>query len=497
MLRVAWFTAWSYKIPLRSGVVSGACVRALSQPNALEQACWEIETFVGDADLEELTQAAVHAVEQPFGVGLTFHYLRAWERHQLKPFDLFIYSVEDHPRCRFIAEYHHTMPGIVITHDINLNRLCWDRFAHTTAPTEINDEMDVLFGRHSARLGDAFVRGWPLDAFDRVYRRGLAQLNRAHRLVLGSAVHSRSLSSGLKARSRVLPIPLDCFSPPVDPLSAVRPSSYLVLDVSPSDTARARGALIAAQRLWERSVPIPLVWIVSHEEDIPHAEQLLNSSAKSCPALLERISIRSPLTLHARAQLIGGAALVISPGGDEFRGTSFVVATALASGRPVILPNIGIGEDLPSDLAIKLEPEHLGARRVADSIMTAAAMAALIADFESAERIGSNAKTWVSTDRSVAKFCVAFRALVHAELPSLSTQRRITERRYLAAQALHVHSLMERFDDQDLWGSHQQATDDGLDSPQLFDRILRPALRDFGWLDAISNERAQFDRAVG
>ncbi len=473
MLRIAWFTAWSDTIPLRSSVVSAAAVSWLTHGSDR----WEIEVFVGDKDLEELATPAEELAKgcDRFGGSRVYHYLRAWDRHQSSPFDLFVYSIEDSPRCRFAAEIHHSLPGIVIAHDVNLNKLCWSRFAHTTAPTEINQEMDTLFGSRSARLGDAFVRGWPLDAFDRIYRRGSVELNRAQRIVVSESYLRRSLSTGLFGRSVVIPVPLECFAPKSAQLAEVVPGR-LLLDAASSDISAVRVALRAFGRL---RADVHLHWLVTSADELERAHSMLDTTEDGTRAL---ITIIAPDSFDGRLNAISSAQLVLSPSSDEYRGISFVSGTALSTGKPLVISAIGSGEGLPDSVAVKVTREYCERGHYDDAAVWSAAITAMLGAPELSRALGQRASDWAAGERSVGTFCERLRSYVREELVSLKLNRRVTERRYLTAQALHVHTLMERLDEVDLW------RDDNEGNSIVFNSVLKAATKDFGWLETPDDE---------
>lgn len=458
-MRIAWFTPWSRRIPLRSSVISAATVVALANPESERSARWDIELFLADDDLRELEAGdAFRGIRR-------FHYLRAADRHRTAPFDLFIYNIEDHPRCRFIAEFHHTIPGIVLAHDVNLNRLVAARFAHTTAPTEINQEMDELFGADSARLGDAFVRGWPLQSFDRVYRRGAAQLERAQRLILSDAYLRRSLSATTDARTTLIGYPLECFAVPA------APSGDIVIAADALAHPQVLTSLRALELLGDRLTGRRVLCLQSRDE-----KDVLATSS-SAP-----IEYCIAATTEEYQRAIAAASLVIVPGVDEHRGLSFAAATALASGRPTILSPLGCGEGIPSQVALKPERLYLDAAvpvgHIDDAVLLSKSIAAVLESPALAATLSANARSWIAVERSVAGFCAQLRQLVEEESASLKLNRRVTERRYLTAQALHVHALMERLEAADLWKEGEES------SAVLFNSVLKNAIRDFEWLEA-------------
>ncbi len=165
-MRIAWFS------PITNPLLS----RASTLTKWWAEVCpddWEVEFFVDNLD------TVINLNHKK-----TFHYFRVNERAKIKPFDIYVYQVEDNSDCSFVVRSLHLWPGMVFFHDLNLNQLQMSRFAHSTAGSDVNEYMDKSFGAESPRLGDWKVRGWPTDVFDRDFPLGEEEINSAASVVV-------------------------------------------------------------------------------------------------------------------------------------------------------------------------------------------------------------------------------------------------------------------------------------------------------------------------
>ncbi|MBP9838803.1 MAG: hypothetical protein KBC84_08820, partial [Proteobacteria bacterium] len=176
--RIAWFCAHSSSDLLKSQQIFTSIYPKVS-------AEYEIDLFLDNYDLDEISSGKVTTASIN-----TFHYLQAIQRHKTLSYSCFFYQIEDHPRAQYIFRHSQLMPGITYFHDLNLNQIYLDRFKDSTAGTDLNQEMDELFGKQSARLGNYKVRGWNNNIFDGIYQRGFEQLEKsAVTLVENTAQH--------------------------------------------------------------------------------------------------------------------------------------------------------------------------------------------------------------------------------------------------------------------------------------------------------------------
>jgi len=98
-LRIAWFSE------LNCGSTAGSSRAAYFSDVLLPllRPSFEIELF--------------HNSAKEYRDFPTFHYLRALERHAVKPFDIFFYQIEDRRESSFARMHLGLMPGIVLFHD--------------------------------------------------------------------------------------------------------------------------------------------------------------------------------------------------------------------------------------------------------------------------------------------------------------------------------------------------------------------------------------------
>ena len=101
-LRVAWFST------LNCGEKPGGSACAYFSDEVLPHlaARFDIELF--------------HAEFLEYRDLPTFHYLKAFERHKLNPFNLFLYQLEDSTDAHFVRAHLGLIPGAILFHDLLL-----------------------------------------------------------------------------------------------------------------------------------------------------------------------------------------------------------------------------------------------------------------------------------------------------------------------------------------------------------------------------------------
>ena len=127
-MRIAWISPVCDAHQLQSAAYSRGVLPHFA-------AGWEVEVFVGEEDWRELYSRRSR-LRVPTLEGTcypVFHYHRLYERLRSKPFDCFVYQIEDHRRCSYAARAASIWPGVCCLHDLNLNTLYLSWFSHATA----------------------------------------------------------------------------------------------------------------------------------------------------------------------------------------------------------------------------------------------------------------------------------------------------------------------------------------------------------------------------
>ncbi len=157
-MRIAWFSSILTSALLRSSEFSRTVLKYVPKD-------WDVEVFVDDVDLEELKEKRLYDFK-------VFHYLRAYLRDKENPFDVFIYQLEDNELCSFCLQSLRVYGGISYMHDISFNRIEMGYYKEDTTGDRLNEKMEELYGKNSVKLGDVLTKGWPIEAYDRIYPSG-------------------------------------------------------------------------------------------------------------------------------------------------------------------------------------------------------------------------------------------------------------------------------------------------------------------------------------
>ncbi len=363
MYRLAWFSPLldAGCSPSRS-TLSGAFTRELLP--ILEHDI-DVEIFVDDSDLEKHGEYWRPGPEREREFPI-FHFHRAFERHRNNPFDAFIYHLEDHPRCNYVALSQARYPGITYLHDCAFSQLYLARYRHSTGAGDIDELMDGHFGTRSARLGSLHVRGWSNAVFDKIYPFNkdvlaagtifvvpyssfaslLAPLTQAPCHVSGVPLRLHTTSSGtiLHAQRAMLGISL---RQPVIGFAG----SHFLHDRIP-DVLEAFGVLCARGKASPKKAedaPI-LLWLFAP----PEAETIVERSAIS-EADRNNIRFFRPVPGQNVEGLYTVLTAFVSPRSDTRRGVLPQAWSALASGTPTILPDHGPSAEIPPGAAMHVD----------------------------------------------------------------------------------------------------------------------------------------------
>lgn len=148
-MRVAWLTSF---LAHKSKIFSEAIVPEL------EESGWKVDLYLDDHSLEIASDGV--------------HYHNLWSKHSSEPYDFFLYVIEDCPSSSFVIQTQKIFRGVSVFLDSNLNGLYLSKFAHSSSGKDINKEVIELFSKSAPKIGDWYERGWSIEVFDQLYRRG-------------------------------------------------------------------------------------------------------------------------------------------------------------------------------------------------------------------------------------------------------------------------------------------------------------------------------------
>ena len=335
-LRIAWFSPLAGAHYLRSAAYTAAVIDACP-------AHWEIEVFVGDEDLKR-------AGEQKAAI---YHYHRFFEQARRKEFDAVFYNLENHARARFVALCGARFPGISLFHQSNLFAMERSAFRHATGPTDLNNLMDDLFGPDSVRLGDYHVRGWPIEAFLRIYRTAEPGL----RYSAAAAFFSTHALRAAKGKHPALPLHLlynavelqETRDQDLERKKLHIDQDAFVLGYSGTEKLNHRFHTVMAALQASRRKTV-LLWLLPDEEQLPWVEEELNRDETSTG--MTRVVLLRIANKEALAHALSSCDLFLGLELDQDSSLSVSAATALALG----LPLVSLATGLPSAAAFRIEP---------------------------------------------------------------------------------------------------------------------------------------------
>jgi hypothetical protein len=280
MLRIAWFSPYG-KAAEEAGSRAAYSTRLLL-PKIREQ--YAVDLFVDREELED---------EE-------YHFLTAISRHKTKPYDLFLYQLEDHPLATFVRLHLALKPGVVWFHDVNFTTFGpepiinspWRKVVEKF--TDPNAEWPVR--------GDEFPQTGPFGAREAAYVQAALFADGLHH----GQWKRRVLSLVAAPYSAYLPLPVEPFDPPLarsaDPVF-VYTGSPRIEDRSPK-ILQAFACLSSEKNLSQKLSQKPkLHWLVAAGEVAQARERVAQSGAD-----VEIIPGRSP---EKWRELIVGAALAV------------------------------------------------------------------------------------------------------------------------------------------------------------------------------------------
>jgi len=347
MLKLAWISPLTRTHHLRSAAFSRMIL-----PLVCDEA--EVEVFVDDAEWALLCREQ-HPATARFPV---FHFLRLAQRHRTKHFDCFVYQLEDTPACAFVERAMKLFPGLCCFHDLNLNRLYYSKFAHSTAATDINELMDAEFGPGSVRLGDYHVRGWSTAAFDAIYPCGRRELQEA------GAVAVFNHSARRRVQEDVPHVPVCLCRTPVqsiarseserlrrefrDALGSAANEKLIGFYASDELSGDAAGLLEEFARLYqEHHQQLRLVWGVPSFAQASFAEKVRDKLLGADSLVSSAISVAVLDCSSKFNSYFASLDLFVELRCDALRGIPQGVLAAMACAIPALVPDAGPCADIP------------------------------------------------------------------------------------------------------------------------------------------------------
>ncbi len=165
-LQIAWFTALSETIPLKSSFL----LSRIAENSSL--AGLDITLFVADADWKELLLCDPERSSKSTPGSLNWrgfrvkHYLSAFLADEQVKFDFSIHSIENHARSAFCQHSVRIWPGLSLILDGSLAKFTEVEFYHPDSDTQVGpEEIDETLPT-TKNLSDYKSRGWSMEIFD-------------------------------------------------------------------------------------------------------------------------------------------------------------------------------------------------------------------------------------------------------------------------------------------------------------------------------------------
>ena len=343
-LRVAWFS------PLN---IEGAKLKIYEQQS--DSIASSSSAYVSDILLPLLKNdfeiEVFHEGFESYQDFPTFHYLKAFERHAAKPFDLFFYQLEDRECCNFIRMHLGLMPGVVFFHDLLFTK-------DGPEPILNSPWTDVIscFKNHCSGSKVA----WPdrTKKFERqgpiAYREaGLSLLSlfsseRDYGEYTRQIEHGLSkslLEAGVKNTVEASYVPF-----PVDPALALKPKS---------DSSKLRIGFCGSTKIEHRShkllealskteVDYKLIWMIDSDEENLALDLLGEFGIESYEFLVFR-------TPSAWQELVTSLDLAVHTQFSAFGQPGPYLAMSLMAGLPVAVTRFGTTDVLPASVVFHIE----------------------------------------------------------------------------------------------------------------------------------------------
>lgn len=283
----------------------------------------------------------------------TFHYLKAFERHAERPFDVCFYQLEDLKICNFLRIHLGLMPGVVLFHDYLFS---------TDGPEPILNSA----WEETVQKFHAAGRRWP-DRANEYVRRGPYGL-REGGLALVSLFSSirdhdefrrhtkRALQNTAEGnlRSYYLPLPVECG---VSAVASQTPNEVYYCG-APRIEQRVHKVLLALANM---KIHCKLRWLVAQEEETQAREMLKEFSLVDAEIVIGR----SP---EAWKTLISAGGIAVHTLFSAFGQSGPYLPLSLSAGLPCMVSNFGAMEHIPDDVVYKIQPGETEAREIEETL---------------------------------------------------------------------------------------------------------------------------------
>jgi hypothetical protein len=431
-LRIAWFSDLSIGTP-RS--VSAYCSHELLPLLSQEHS---IELFSDSFSSSEL--------------GLPhWHYLKAYKRHELEPFDIFFYQLEDGRAFRSVRGHIGLIPGVVWVHDL----FCKDLGPEACHTSPWENTVRQFFDQTRSFMDRSVA---PHQLWPRVYRE-----TSLSPVVLFSSrwardEFTRMTSNRLEACegghvAELLPVPVSANPGRTQQTSR---NSEVVSVACASVTGiegRAHKLLPAL-----RGLPFPwrLRWMVDAEE-LPTAEALVREFGIEA----DKVEFVVPRSPDAWVTLVQKSDLALHLHTSTFGHLSPYLQLTLAEGCPAVVARSAQGEDFPSDVVFQIVPgvhEATELQVVLHAVQT-----------RGRGELGAEGSRYIHSCASTEVVARHLAERLRVWAPEVAQVMQRWDALRLRAQAELLQEVRALVAD----GSHA--------TPDPFEAVLHPAIRELGW----------------
>jgi glycosyltransferase involved in cell wall biosynthesis len=329
-IRIAWFS------PLNCGKTTAPSISAYVSDQLLphlRKSC-DIELF--------------HNSFESYQDLPSFHYLRAFERHQTQPFNLAFYQVEDGPAAHFTRFHLGLMPGVVLFHDL---------LVVDSGPVPLYESpWEGIIKKFNSDT-DAHNIPWPPYRKDRGAELASPFMQRETALAAvpvfsaerNHAEFKRLAPRGIGADARssyYLPLPVESRDAKI---ASPRAIPIIIYSGSPRIECRGHKVFQALQKL---SRPYTLRWMIEENERSAALELLKEFAIEN----FELLPGRSPQAWYA---LAADADIALHPLFSAYGQPGPYLQISLMHELPCITTNFGAAEYLPESVVYKIQPgEH-------------------------------------------------------------------------------------------------------------------------------------------
>lgn len=290
------------------------------------------------------------------------HYLNAHRRHLEKPFDLFVYNIEDAPSSRFARAHLGLIPGVVWLHHAALSDLGAE--AYHSSPWEYTIDRFLDLTAPFNRRGNPVHPLWPLAYRERSLATLLLCSSRLglHQLTPLSGRRLEAYPGGHQLEYLPVPTILDGDPPAFPPRSPLTIAAAARSGIA----GEMHKVFLALQRF---SGAWRLSWMVDEDEVAAARALVAEFMAQDCTTI---ISGRTPETWRS---LVAQSSIAIHLHNSPFESVSPYLELSLGAGRPVIVSGYPGISEVSDQAAFRIEP----------GLTMAAQLSALLNDLQAME----------------------------------------------------------------------------------------------------------------